>query len=298
MNVDNIVNRHGYSTELASFLKKLYIELVAFFKDEEIVYNALLNTPIKSVSNVYDYLKDNKLLDDNEFLVSSDDLKRCSGVSHSEPNIVYDANTKTYEILNINRVVLVVNLDLTKPHSAGTTIHEICHLIKSYFKEYTIEGDILIERSGLVECYYKLGYDGVKVTKTLIKEIGIGLEEGLNSVAEEEIGRKIISPLYQSTGYQIVNALARRILSINNLQDIIIAAEIYQDSKELENTIGEENYTKLKEVLDKIYKLGLIMFAQAFDKEKMQQTANEITMLIQTEYKEIIDKIENDLKLS
>lgn len=298
MKFEKIVQRHGYDIVFSSFLKDVYYELVKYFKNEEIVFEALFNTKIVSVENVYDYMKDNDLLEDYDTLVTNSDMKRSSGVCQSIPEIIYNPQTNTYNIVNVKRSVAVVNLDLSRTHSKATLIHELCHLIKSYYNEYTIEGNILISHSGLIESHYELSFDGTKVTKKLIKEIGVGLEEGLTSVDEEEITRNIVDSEYTSSGYGVVNSVARNLLQIPDIRDIIINAQIYHDKSEIYDKLGIEDYIILEELANKLYELNLEMFSQAFEPEKMTETAERIKEILRTEYAPLKSKMESNFKRS
>ena len=122
MKFEKIVQRHGYDIVFSSFLKDVYYELVKYFKNEEIVFEALFNTKIVSVENVYDYMKDNDLLEDYDTLVTDSDMKRSSGVCQSIPEIIYNPQTNTYNVVNVKRSVAVVNLDLSRTHSKATLI--------------------------------------------------------------------------------------------------------------------------------------------------------------------------------
>ncbi|MBQ8901875.1 MAG: hypothetical protein IJY87_02265 [Bacilli bacterium] len=298
MKFEKIVQRHSYDIVFSSFLKDVYYELVKYFKNEEIVFEALFNTKIVSVENVYDYMKDNDLLEDYDTLVTNSDMKRSSGVCQSIPEIIYNPQTNTYNIVNVKRSVAVVNLDLSRTHSKATLIHELCHLIKSYYNEYTIEGNILISHSGLIESHYELSFDGTKVTKKLIKEIGVGLEEGLTSVDEEEITRNIVDSEYTSSGYGVVNSVARNLLQIPDIRDIIINAQIYHDKSEIYDKLGIEDYIILEELANKLYELNLEMFSQAFEPEKMTETAERIKEILRTEYAPLKSKMESNFKRS
>ena len=298
MKFEKIVQKHGYDIVFSSFLKDVYYELVKYFKNEEIVFEALFNTKIVSVENVYDYMKDNDLLEDYDTLVTNSDMKRSSGVCQSIPEIIYNPQTNTYNIVNVKRSVAVVNLDLSRTHSKATLIHELCHLIKSYYNEYTIEGNILISHSGLIESHYELSFDGTKVTKKLIKEIGVGLEEGLTSVDEEEITRSIVDSEYTASGYGVVNSVARNLLQIPDIRDIIINAQIYHDKSEIYDKLGIEDYIILEELANKLYELNLEMFSQAFEPEKMTETAERIKEILRTEYAPLKSKMESNFKRS
>lgn len=298
MNFEMIVQKFEYDIEFSLFLKEVYFELVKYFGNEEIVFEALFNTKIVSVENIYHYMKDNDLLENEDTIVTDSDMKRSSGVCQSLPEISYNNEKNVYQITNIKRSVAVVNLDLSQTHSKATLIHELCHLIKSYYNEYTIEGNILISHSGLIESHYELSFDGTKVNKKLIKEVGVGLEEGLTSVDEEEITRSIVDSEYKSSGYGVVNAIARNLLQIPDIREVIISAQIYHNKSEIYDRLGIEDYMRLEELADKLYELNLEMFSQAFDFVKMTETAEKIKSVLKAEYGPLKSKMESNFKRS
>lgn len=296
MDFVNIVNKFGYSEEFSKVLKQIYDQLIVIFKNEQLVYEALLNTKIVNVNNVYNYLRDNELLESDETLVTESDLKRSSGVYHSVPEITFSDGK--YEIKSVKRVVAVVNLDLSNTSSKATLAHELSHLIKSYYNEYTIENNILTANSGFITSTYELSHDGEKVTKKLLKEAGVGLEEGLTSVQEELITRNAFDIGYKSSGYGAVNGIAGNFLELTDMYDVIINAEIYHDKSELFKRIKLEEYTVLEEVADRIYKLGLEMFASAMDYDKMLEIAEEMKKIIREEYAPLRNSMANNLNRS
>lgn len=279
---ENIIEKHGYSEEFGIYLKPIYEALVAYYQDESIVYNALLDAKIDTVDNVYDYLKNHDLLESDDTLVSEGDLKRCSGVYQSVPELTFENGS--YQIKGARRIVLIT--DLNPEHKTGTLIHELCHLIKSYHNEYEIDGDTLISYNGLIERYYKLETENGKVKKTLIKEIGLGLEEGLTSVSEGDISRKVINPEYKQSGYGAVNAIARNFIADSNIFETVKEAELYHDKSPLYDIFGD-SYPKLEDISDRSYKLTLDMFASIFDREKMDELSEELNDLLSTKYQTI-----------
>ncbi len=62
----NIIKKYGYNTELATFLKQIYDELVEYFgvDKEAIVYEAFLNTEVVDCDNIYEYLNSEGYLDE------------------------------------------------------------------------------------------------------------------------------------------------------------------------------------------------------------------------------------------
>jgi len=298
MEFKKIVEKFNYDQDFSSFLEKVYLELIQYFGDEELVFEALFNTKIVSVDNVYDYLKDNDLLDEGDFLVNEKALKISAGVCQSVPEITYDAIIGTYHVMNIKRSVAIVNLDLTKTYSKAVLIHELCHLIKSYYNEYEIIGNELISYSGLIECHYELTHDGEKVHKKLIKELGVGLEEGLNTISEEDITRKIVDKDYEASGYGVVNAVAKNLLEIPGVIEVIKRSQLYHDKNIISEVLNMEDFANLEVLSDYLYELNLEMFSRAMQPEKMKETADKIKEILRNEYSPLRDKMTSNLKIS
>lgn len=287
MNIDNIINKYNYSNELAQFLKDVYSALIDYFgeSNEEIIYNALLSCPIISSKNCYDELLKLGLIDIDNNMVTMNDLKISSGVYESKPKIIHQ-NDK-FTISSIERAIVIKDLDVNNKVSKATLIHEIGHLVKSYYNEYEIDGNILTFKSGLIEKKYQLEIINEKVQKRLILELGVGLEEGFNSLLEEDIARKIIDPNYQSTGYGLVNGIAS---NFKKYLSFFLNAQIYKNKSELISRFGIY-YSDLEILTDKFYQLNLQLLANAFNEFRKQEIIAEIQKLQFEEYIPIMKKI-------
>lgn len=287
MNIDNIINKYNYSIELAQFLKDVYRALIDYFgeSNEEIIYNALLSCPIISSKNCYDELLKLGLIDIDNNMVTMNDLKISSGVYESKPKIIHQ-NGK-FTISSIERAIVIKDLDVNNKVSKATLIHEIGHLVKSYYNEYEIDGNILTFKSGLIEKKYQLEIINEKVQKRLILELGVGLEEGFNSLLEEDIARKIIDPNYQSTGYGLVNGIAS---NFKKYLSFFLNAQIYKNKSELISRFGIY-YSDLEILTDKFYQLNLQLLANAFNEFRKQEIIAEIQKLQFEEYIPIMKKI-------
>src|SRR5699024_1489174 len=155
----------------------------------DLVDMALMSCPIVLGCNSLDLLKKLDMLD-NDGVVQDDDLKRSSGVYSSKPVINYIDGE--FVVSDIKRVIGISFGDINSEYAQDTLIHELYHLIKSSYQEYLIDGDILIQKNGLIEIYYQLTYENGLVKKTFIKEMGVGFEEGLNTLAEEWLAKQVI----------------------------------------------------------------------------------------------------------
>lgn len=301
MNFENIVKKHNYSHEFSVFLYEVYNELIKFFENEQLVYNALLEVPIVSVDNCYEYAIDNDLhiSNTNNAIVDSGDLKRSSGVYISRPIIEFDG--KEYVLKGIKRAVLINNFDLNKNYTKGTLIHELCHLIKGYYNEYVIKDNKLYNYCGVMESEFLLSYDGTNVIQTLTNEYGVGLEEGLNSLAERTIVRNLFDPSYEIKGYGIVTMLSESLMNVfseMNFNEILIRSQLYHNKEEIYEIMGEENYNLMSEIITRIYGLTLEMYASAMEPDKMKKIANRISKIIGEEFVPIRDEIMSVLNSS
>ena len=285
---EEIIKKYNYDEQLSEFLYKVYIELVRYYGNEEIIYNAFLNTEIKSTSNIYEYLKENEMIDENA-LVTESDLKRSTGIYTSKPLIVSENNK--YKIIDIKRTVLVKDFDIKSTTKKATLIHELCHMAKSYENEYTVKGNILVNNSGLIERHYKLTGDK-EVQKELIIEKGIGLEEGFTTIAEEQITRNIVDEKYHQSGYGPVYTLSNILTEYIN-ENLIRYSELHHDRELLYEKIN--NYEEIENLSDLAYKLNLEMYAKAFDERELENIKNAI-LNIMKEYKESLSKEKGRVK--
>lgn len=289
-NFENIIKKYNYGKQFSNFLYQAYIELVNYYGNENIIYNAFLNTEINNVKDMYKYLKENDLLEDNN-LVTENDLKISSGMYISKP-IIKQLNNK-YEIIDTKRVVLVHKFNINDTNKKAALIHELCHMVKSYEEEYKIIGNILINNSGLIERHYKLLSENGKTHKEILREKGVGLEEGFTAIAEEYIIRRMIDKNYQQSGYESVYVLAKILINYTN-ESIIKYSSLHKDKDILYDKIT--NYTEIEELADITYKLNLEMYSELFEQEEIKQIKNIMLNLI-NEYKEILNNNQKKGKL-
>ncbi len=291
MNIKQIIKKYNYPEDLANFLTIVYANFLKYFGEdkEDIIYEALNNTEIVLGDNIYETLNKRGLIDnvEGDSLVNEDDLKRAVGIYQSVPDIKYNLKTNTFEINSIKRLIAINAPDLSSNYSKSTLVHELGHLIKSYFKEYTIEENKLKSRNGLISREWQLTIKDGKIIKKLIKEEGIGLEEGLNTVLEEDIIRQIIDANYQATGYGVISSVARNIIKTSDIAIPMLNSQILNDKESIINIfedISPNLYNNLECLMDKLYKLSLKMFSEIFDPEKMQETSKQIKEVLVKEY--------------
>lgn len=282
--IERVIEKYNYSVDLANFLRDLYPWLIEYFGSDkkDIIDGMFLDTPIFTNTNSYEIVKKYGDLE-NLGIVKEDDFKRSSGVCSFDVDVVYE--NKEFKISNYKRAVSVAR-DLSLDYIKSGLIHEICHAIKTYYNGFVILGDILIERDGLIIRRSKLINDTDRVRKVFLEEHNVAFEEGLNSLAEEWLAKKVIDPDYEVKGYGLITQMARNVVRGLDCLPELINAQIYKTDVDF---IFE--YEKLMAISDLIYQKNLELFEAIFDKEKFNKINAELQSIIINDYNPLIKDI-------
>ena len=282
--IEKLIEKYNYPDDLANFLRDLYPWLIEYFgSDKKDIIDAMfLDTPIFTNTNSYEIVKKYGDLE-NLGIVKEDDFKRSSGVCSFDVDVVYENGE--FKISNYKRAVSVSG-DISEDLAKSGLIHEICHAIKNYYNGFIVVGDILIERSGLIEKKSKLTYVNGRVKKQFIEEHNVAFEEGLNSLAEEWLAKKVIDPDYEVKGYGLITQMARNVVDGLGCLKELVNAQIYKTDVDF---IPE--YERLMAISDLIYEKNLKLFESIFDKEKFDKINAELQSMIINDYKPLIKEI-------
>ena len=282
--IESVIEKYNYPDNLANFLRDLYPWLIEYFgSDKKDIIDAMfLDTPIFTNTNSYEIVKKYGDLE-NLGIVKEDDFKRASGVCSFDVDVIWENGE--YKIDKYKRAVSVSG-DISEDRVKSDLIHEICHAIKTYYNGFVICGDILIERDGLIIRRSKLINENNRVRKALIEEHNVAFEEGLNSLAEEWLAKKVIDPDYEVKGYGLITQMARNVVrGLDCLQELV-NAQIYKTDVDF---IPE--YEKLMAISDLIYQKNLKLFESIFDKEKFNEVNAELQSMIINDYNPLIKEI-------
>lgn len=282
--IESVIEKYNYPDNLANFLRDLYPWLIEYFgSDKKDIIDAMfLDTPIFTNTNSYEIVKKYGDLE-NLGIVKEDDFKRASGVCSFDVDVIWENGE--YKIDKYKRAVSVSG-DISKDRVKSDLIHEICHAIKTYYNGFVICGDILIERDGLIIRRSKLINDTDRVRKVFLEEHNVAFEEGLNSLAEEWLAKRVINPDYEVKGYRLITQMARNVVrGLDCLQELV-NAQIYKTDVDF---IPE--YEKLMAISDLIYQKNLKLFESIFDKEKFNEINAELQKIIIDDYNPLIKEI-------
>lgn len=282
--IESVIEKYNYPDDLANFLRDLYPWLIEYFGSDkkDIIDATLLDTQIFTNTNSYEIVKKYGDLE-NLGIVKENDFKRASGVCSFDVDVIWENGE--YKIDKYKRAVSVSG-DISKDRVKSDLIHEICHAIKTYYNGFVICGDILIERDGLIIRRSKLINDTDRVRKVFLEEHNVAFEEGLNSLAEEWLAKRVINPDYEVKGYRLITQMARNVVrGLDCLQELV-NAQIYKTDVDF---IPE--YEKLMAISDLIYQKNLKLFESIFDKEKFNEINAELQKIIIDDYNPLIKEI-------
>lgn len=294
MGIETIIEKYGYSVQLANLLRRVYPFIVEYFNDESIVFNALDITPIIFTGNLYECLVKNDLLGaiDDTAIVTEEDVKYALGGYIVEPIFKYNKEENKYVLDKIKRMVALNIQRLSQDAIIPTLIHEICHVIKSHQGEIEIDGNVATLHSGICNYTYNLSLnsDGT-VKRTLINESGVGLEEGLNTLTEEQITSRVYGREYKNSEYYLTKEMVLKIFKFGfkDIENTLLEAQIYHDNSKLESLMGEGFY-EFMNFIDKVYDTNLEVLDYTTQEEK-EAVVSKIIDIIPTEYMPINNKL-------
>lgn len=290
MDFQKIVDRWLYPKDFIPFLKKVYDGLVDYLgkEHERVIYEAILNTKFVFNKSVVDALTDEDMLEVND-MISYGDLQRSSGVYESLPSISFINGE--YQIQQVKRIVVVKSFDQNRSSSVGTFIHELGHLIKGYYQEYELDGDILKKRSGFMVETYQLKEDKGEVKRTLIAKENTGLEEGFNSYFEEEFMKKYFDSHYEALGYGGIRISVAQMLDKLGMKEELIEADLEKDFSIFLRLMEDEELKDLSSIFDRIYECDLGLIKNMMNKEVYEQIVKQRNELIFKDYLALYNKM-------
>ncbi|MDD2505445.1 MAG: hypothetical protein PHF21_04175 [Bacilli bacterium] len=298
MDFNKIIDKYNYEEKTHKILKEIYNALVNYYGAiyKEIIYDALLNTEIVIKTGgtvIYDELNKRGYLNpsNQKNIVKNEDLKRANGVYFTDYDVFY--KDEKY-FLGDRRSIIIINDFNNHEALISSLIHEIGHLIKSYNQEAVIKEDRLYLRSGLIESVYKLNNEGLIVNKELIKETGVGLEEGLNALDEENIMKLYFEPDYKVKGYQSLATLISKFITKFDLQEEVFNSQFYKNKHSLKEKLNPELYEKLEYSFDELYQKYLKLFANIFNPEISKDIGLEMEDIIISQMLPIFNKLKEN----
>jgi len=242
---------------LPIFIKKFGVENIS------VILTTLKNVQIQEASNGKNMLSllkehENSQVIDDPSSITNDSVKAMSvGIYESNPFFSISEN-QDINIQKVKRYIILRSgkIDLEK---FAAFVHEFGHAIKSTRNEFSISHkdsqNTLIYRNGLIHNRQSMSLQGDKILLKNISSVGTGMEEGVNTMFEEDIVNEILSmnrndipedllelfdtirenrendEEYKSNAYGPECAAARALFNIPGFPERIIYDELYGTSK-------------------------------------------------------------------
>lgn len=271
--IDKLIKKYSYNNKTVNALKKIVPKLIEYYGEEyeEIILDAIYSCEIiacNSFQTISKIEKEKKLINKkDQNPLKEINLKRNESTYISDVKISYDEMTNTYNIDKISRTIATSHtFNYDSPKGLEVLTYALCKLVKSYHKEYEIDENKLIKRSGLQKEENSIIKDKEEIYLITNEETGIGLEEGLTIYDTEQIVSLVLKDNYKCYDYDSVYTIAQILKEKFDLLDKINYAEITKDTKELEELCNE--LEKLKTKSDECFNLEHEMFISMYREEK------------------------------
>lgn len=280
--INEIGIKKGYSKSVCQALEKIVPACIMWLGEEykDLILEVVENTTIYTCSereNIYDALKkvDNV---ENDGIVKEEELRMASGVCSNVPQFSYKDGK--FNIDKVERYIMLKKSDFNSESDLRTFTHEFLHAVKAYKNAEYIKDDIFYSRSGFVESFYKLSVnESGDITKELIKESGVGAEEGANGLDEAEVMSIITGNEKTLEGYKILSVIAEEKDNLLGLKEERIKASLLGDIssyKEKFNGNGEDIFTPLSHEEDELAKHIYSLYKNMADESQREQIAAEM----------------------
>lgn len=262
--IDKLKEKYNYSEELCVFLEKAIPAILSYYGEDkqELLEKTLLDTEIhlqEKNEKTKDYL--------NEYFDTDKEWKIptiATAFQHRE--IFEEDNTyHSKSIIYVRKTNINEEIDLENKNTQSIIIHEICHAIKTK-NELEENNGLIVNKTGLCEEKYYIDETGE------IKESGedkLGLEEALNTHAEEKIMSIMNNEDYKTTTYSHLLEALDYLLEDKELEKLFIEGQ-FSDSTEWIDYLGED-YNKIVDGFDSILSVYYLPTSIIINKEKRQE---------------------------
>ncbi|MGN0992391.1 MAG: hypothetical protein ACI4PE_00400 [Bacilli bacterium] len=253
---DELKNKYNYSEKTLKALAKIIPCIISYYGEEYeyIILEAILNTEIincnskQTISKVLNERTLTKKIGDS--YLGNIDLKRAESIYMPNVKIVYNENINSYEIDKIDRIIVTSHtFNYDSPKGLEVLTHALCHLVKSYKDEITINENMITIRNGLSYEERKIKY-GDEITLEFNNEFGKGLEEGFNIFDTEMIVSMVLGDTYKCYDYDSIYTIAVVLKEKYNLIKEINYSEMSGDIEEFRKVYGKDSTKKLSKICD------------------------------------------------
>lgn len=292
--LDKLKSKYNYDNKTIKALSLVIPEIINYYGEDysNVILDAIFNCEIiacNSHETISKVLKDRRL---TKFIgsspVSEIDIKRAESVYVPNIKVVYDEESNSYNISDIDRVIITshtFNYDSLKGLEVLT--HALCHLIKSYNNEITIDENFLIIRSGISYEKRKIVFDN-EIFLEFVEDYGKALEEGFNLYDTEMIVSSVYKDSYKCYDFDSIYTIASILKDKYKLQKEINDYELIGDYENFEKKYGVDTINDLCLICDKCLCLENDMLLSFSREDKDNYAKNINKMLSENIYDKLV----------
>lgn len=266
---NELITKYKYSDDLAENIALIAESVIDDYGEyyENVILDAIMSCEFK-------------IKEPNERNIAS--FRNREGYYSSVPVLSKDGDNI---IVNAQKEIILPNtFNSDNPAYVGVLTSRILELVSSSLNEFSISGNELVQRQGLMTTTYSIS-DNLELTKT--KEIGRGLNEGINSYETLNLMRSEYDTSFEPMGSDYTRIIAGSLIDGVELKELLTDALMTKDTGELENIIVEHTGKSLNEFLsmiDGLTNLEMKMSSTIGDRKEVldsiEQEYNSIAPLI------------------
>lgn len=255
--IQELEQKYGYSKEILEVLDKIIPAMKEYYGkgSESLIDEAILNCEIHVKGEKED---EAKFLQD--FFGDKNEKKTpVQATAYYSSKLV-----KTDDGLKPKRLIYIKSgEDLKTDKHIATLVHEICHLVKGYRNEFTVDGNSVIKRTGIGREIYQIDENGNMV---MTESENDGIEEALNIYDEEQITSLILGREYFSGNYPDIANVTRKVMQNPRYKNAFRDALMSGNRRDLKG-ISEEEFDRIDNMYNNIYSTYFPSWKEIMTKE-------------------------------
>jgi len=300
--LEKLKTRYNYDDKTIKALSLVIPEILNYYGEDysDIILNAIYNCQIiacNSHETISKVLRERKLTPMiGSSPVSEIDIKRAESVYVPNIKISYDSENNSYNIDKVDRIIVTshtFNFDSLKGLEVLT--HALCHLVKGFNDELTIEENVLTIRNGISYEKRKIVYDN-EIFLDFIEDYGKGLEEGFNLYDTDKIVSAVYKENYKSYDFDSIYTIATILKEKYNLKKEINSYELIGDYENFEKKYSADVIKDLCSTCDTCVCLENDMLLSFSREEKNNYAKNINKILSDNAYNKLVSIYEQKQK--
>lgn len=286
MNIDKYLNEldslYSYDIRTKNALKKIIPCMIRYYGNE---YENIISSAIRDCEIIHcdSFQTISKVLNSNNLSDAVYEIRNNDGVYVSKPNIVYDDVNNEFIVRDvIRKIVISHTYNFDSPKGLEVLTLQLCSLVKSYYKEYFIQDNILQKNNGIAITRQKINYNTGNITLDFLDSSNNSLEEGMNYYDTEKIVSDVLNDTYKCYGFDSIYSIAMILKEKYKLKSIINRAEILKDMFTLKRiyNVDPDDFDKLSVLADNCYELEEKMIVYSMTREEKNKIREELTNLL------------------